>query len=211
MPFVDIFSDILSSLSFSEAYAEAPPAEGDSEDKSDEGGEEEEKGEEGEKEEGSNDDGGDDGEDEDGGDDEEEEEEEEEEEPEDIKPKLEEGTSRLSSIGIGKHFELIQWLSFRGYRVSLASKHQSCSLDDTTPSFSREASDSACLLYSALTFLKLQNLANTNSRPCSIECAKSSECAPLKHHYEACAERVQRQEADENHKGPKEDCVEECT
>ena len=42
------------------------------------------------------------------------------------------------------------------------------------------------------------------------ECAKSSQCAPLKHHYDACAERVQRHQEDENYKGPKEDCVEEC-
>ncbi|KAL8661501.1 MAG: hypothetical protein Q9202_005510 [Teloschistes flavicans] len=42
------------------------------------------------------------------------------------------------------------------------------------------------------------------------ECAKSSQCAPLKHHYDACSERVQKQEEDEEHKGPKEDCVEEC-
>ncbi|KAL9581741.1 MAG: hypothetical protein Q9212_003718, partial [Teloschistes hypoglaucus] len=41
------------------------------------------------------------------------------------------------------------------------------------------------------------------------ECAKSSQCAPLKHHYDACAERVQKQQEDEDHKGPKEDCVEE--
>ncbi|KAL9005556.1 MAG: hypothetical protein Q9188_001681 [Gyalolechia gomerana] len=41
------------------------------------------------------------------------------------------------------------------------------------------------------------------------ECAKSSQCAPLKHHYDACAERVHRQEEDEAYKGPKEDCVEE--
>ncbi|CAO1605386.1 Cytochrome b-c1 complex subunit 6, mitochondrial [Xanthoria calcicola] len=42
------------------------------------------------------------------------------------------------------------------------------------------------------------------------ECAKSSQCAPLKHHYDACAERVTKQQEDEDYKGPKEDCVEEC-
>ncbi|KAL8903579.1 MAG: hypothetical protein Q9207_003830 [Kuettlingeria erythrocarpa] len=42
------------------------------------------------------------------------------------------------------------------------------------------------------------------------ECANSSQCAPLKLHYEHCAERVQHQQEDENYKGPKEDCVEEC-
>ena len=36
---------------------------------------------------------------------------------------------------------------------------------------------------------------------------KTSQCAPLKHHYDACAERVQQQEdAGEE----KENCVEEC-
>lgn len=39
------------------------------------------------------------------------------------------------------------------------------------------------------------------------ECLKSSECAPLKHHYEECAERVQHQQ-EENGKAD-EDCVEE--
>lgn len=41
------------------------------------------------------------------------------------------------------------------------------------------------------------------------ECAKSAQCAPAKHHYEECAERVTRQHENPNHKGPKEDCVEE--
>ena len=43
----------------------------------------------------------------------------------------------------------------------------------------------------------------------STECAKT-ECASLKHHYDECAERVTRQQENEDHKGPKEDCVEEC-
>ena len=46
-----------------------------------------------------------------------------------------------------------------------------------------------------------------------IECLESKECAPFKHHYDECAERVKAAaEAEENgekHKGPKEDCVEE--
>ncbi|KAK4696624.1 ubiquinol-cytochrome c reductase subunit 6, partial [Lecanoromycetidae sp. Uapishka_2] len=41
------------------------------------------------------------------------------------------------------------------------------------------------------------------------ECAKSSQCAPLKQHYDECAERVTAQHENPNHKGPKEDCVEE--
>jgi len=41
------------------------------------------------------------------------------------------------------------------------------------------------------------------------ECARSAQCAPLKHHYDACADRVRQQSDDEHHKGPKENCVEE--
>ena len=37
---------------------------------------------------------------------------------------------------------------------------------------------------------------------------KTPQCAPLKHHYEECAERVQQQE--EEHGKAQEDCVEEC-
>ncbi|KAL8765179.1 MAG: hypothetical protein Q9209_007678 [Squamulea sp. 1 TL-2023] len=126
MAFTDIFSELLSSFSLTEAHADSPPADDDSEDKGEDDGDGEEKGEGGEDEGGEE--GGDDDGDDNGGD---EEEDEEEEEPEDIKPKLEE------------------------------------------------------------------------------ECAKSSQCVPLKHHYDACAERVTKQQEDENYKGPKEDCVEE--
>lgn len=37
---------------------------------------------------------------------------------------------------------------------------------------------------------------------------RSQQCAPLKHHYDECAERVQHQQ-EENGKAD-EDCVEEC-
>lgn len=50
----------------------------------------------------------------------------------------------------------------------------------------------------------------TDNVPRLTECANSSQCAPLKNHYEHCAQRVQQQQEDENYKGPKEDCVEEC-
>lgn len=50
----------------------------------------------------------------------------------------------------------------------------------------------------------------TDNVPLLTECANSSQCAPLKLHYDHCAERVQHQQEDENYKGPKEDCVEEC-
>lgn len=43
-----------------------------------------------------------------------------------------------------------------------------------------------------------------------IACAKSAQCAPLKHHFDECAERVQEQHENPDYKGPKEDCVEEC-
>ena len=96
MGFADTFTDFLSSLSFTELHAEAPPKE-DEEEGGDGGGSEEEGG--AEKEEGGDgegEEGGDAGE---GGDDEggeaegeeEEEEEEEEDEPVDPKPRLEEG------------------------------------------------------------------------------------------------------------------------
>jgi len=116
MGLADMFSEILSSLSFSEAYAEAPAAdvEEDSveaEEVPAEVADEEEEKEEAEEVE--------------------EEEEEEEEEPEDVKPKLE------------------------------------------------------------------------------AECANSSHCAPVKHHFDECVERVTQQLDDPDHKGPKEDCVEE--
>lgn len=40
------------------------------------------------------------------------------------------------------------------------------------------------------------------------ECLKTAACAPLKRHYDECAERVQQQE--EEHGKAEEDCVEEC-
>ncbi|KAK8178955.1 ubiquinol-cytochrome C reductase hinge domain-containing protein, partial [Phyllosticta paracitricarpa] len=39
------------------------------------------------------------------------------------------------------------------------------------------------------------------------ECANSKECAPAKHHYEHCVERVQKQEEEKGK--AEEDCVEE--
>ncbi|KLJ11022.1 ubiquinol-cytochrome c reductase subunit 6 [Blastomyces silverae] len=107
MGLVDMFTDLISSLPFAEAQAEAPPAEEPA--ATDAPEEKEEEPEE-----------------------QEEEEEEEEEEVEDIKPKLEE------------------------------------------------------------------------------ECANSAKCAPAKHHFEECVERVTRNSEDPDFKGPHEDCVEEC-
>lgn len=40
------------------------------------------------------------------------------------------------------------------------------------------------------------------------ECKNSPQCAPAKHHFDHCVERVEQQESDG---GAKEDCVEECT
>ncbi|PGG96462.1 hypothetical protein AJ79_09587 [Helicocarpus griseus UAMH5409] len=118
MGFTDMFNDLISSLPFTEAQAEAPPAEesqpaaedAPAEDKEEEKEEEAEPEQEEEAEE---------------------EEEEEEEEVEDPKPKLEE------------------------------------------------------------------------------ECANSAACAPVKHHFDECVERVTRNSEDPDYKGVKEDCVEE--
>ncbi|KAI9877163.1 MAG: hypothetical protein M1830_004645 [Pleopsidium flavum] len=91
MGLTDLLSDVYSALTFTEAHAEAPADDNESDDKGTdesegEGGEEKpEEGEEGEGKGGGDDDAG--GEEEE----EESEEEEEEEEPEDLKPKLEEG------------------------------------------------------------------------------------------------------------------------
>ncbi|KAI4152560.1 MAG: hypothetical protein LQ340_002839, partial [Diploschistes diacapsis] len=42
------------------------------------------------------------------------------------------------------------------------------------------------------------------------DCAHSAQCAPMKHHYDACVARVTDQENNPDaHHGKKEDCVEE--
>ena len=41
----------------------------------------------------------------------------------------------------------------------------------------------------------------------STECKNAPQCAPAKHHFDECVERVQQQESEG---GAKEDCVEEC-
>ncbi|KAK2732353.1 ubiquinol--cytochrome-c reductase subunit 6 [Myotisia sp. PD_48] len=41
------------------------------------------------------------------------------------------------------------------------------------------------------------------------ECANSKTCAPAKHHFDSCVERVTRNSDDPDFKGPHEDCVEE--
>ena len=56
---------------------------------------------------------------------------------------------------------------------------------------------------------RVEHIIRANNPP-PTECAKSAQCAPLKHHYDACAERVTKQHENPDHKGPKEDCVEEC-
>lgn len=62
-------------------------------------------------------------------------------------------------------------------------------------------------LNSSITLLRLdQKLANS----VLLECARTAQCAPLKHHFDECAERVAAQQENPDHKGPKEDCVEEC-
>jgi hypothetical protein len=44
----------------------------------------------------------------------------------------------------------------------------------------------------------------------AIECRESKECAPAKHHYEECVERVTGAVDSTEKKHPNEDCVEEC-
>ncbi|EEH20946.2 hypothetical protein PABG_03177 [Paracoccidioides brasiliensis Pb03] len=123
MGIVDMFNELISSLPFTEALAEAPPAE-EAEAAADAEGTEEEP-EEAEEEEG--------------------EEEEEEEEPQDMKPKFEEVIGSLMDV---------------------------LDVDD-------------------------------------YQCANSSKCAPAKHHFDECVERVTRNSEDPDFKGPHEDCVEE--
>ena len=41
-----------------------------------------------------------------------------------------------------------------------------------------------------------------------LECRNSAQCAPAKHHFDECVERVQKQESEGE---AQEDCVEECT
>lgn len=45
----------------------------------------------------------------------------------------------------------------------------------------------------------------------STDCARSAQCAGYKHHFDECVERVTAEADDADYKGPKEDCVEECT
>lgn len=42
-----------------------------------------------------------------------------------------------------------------------------------------------------------------------VECKESKQCAPMKHHFDECVERVTGAD-DSEKKGPHEDCVEEC-
>ncbi|KAL2368074.1 hypothetical protein RJ035_007644 [Blastomyces gilchristii] len=134
MGFVDMFTDLISSLPFAEAQAEAPPAE---EPTAADAPEEKE---------------------------EEPEEEEEEEEVEDIKPKLEEGRE-----------------TERDGDLALFPAHW-----DWFP-----------------------NAPCRESHGAEWECANSAKCAPAKHHFDECVERVTRNSEDPDFKGPHEDCVEE--
>lgn len=55
---------------------------------------------------------------------------------------------------------------------------------------------------------KTSNFADTIS---FTECEKTKECRHHKQEYDACVARVTKAQEDEDHKGPHEDCVEECT
>lgn len=87
---------------------------------------------------------------------------------------------------------------------SLRSSHSVWALQ-TQPSHSERVNGSA-IAFIFDTTSSLDILTN----PIPPECAHSAQCAPFKHHFDECVERVTRQEEDEDFKGPKEDCVEEC-
>lgn len=42
------------------------------------------------------------------------------------------------------------------------------------------------------------------------ECKESKACAPSKHHFDECVERVTGEDESTDKKHPNEDCVEEC-
>ncbi len=189
MGFSDIFSDFYNSIGFAELHAEAPPEE-DKED--DEGADDagEEKSDDGEKEGGGEEGGEEEGGDDEGGDDEEEEEE--EEEAEDIKPKLEE---RESMVFLAYLYTSYNLLLSHGIQMFLLGVPISSKTPNQFPTDPLPPQSSP---------------QPTTNNPSSLECAKSAQCAPAKHHYDECAERVTRQHENPDHKGPKEDCVEEC-
>ncbi|KAG6990898.1 hypothetical protein G7Y79_00060g092020 [Physcia stellaris] len=56
---------------------------------------------------------------------------------------------------------------------------------------------------------KKQKKQKKRRRSPRIQSRSLKPCAPLKHHFDECAERVQEQQENPAHKGPKEDCVEE--
>lgn len=55
-----------------------------------------------------------------------------------------------------------------------------------------------------------QAIESTEANLKFADCAHSTHCAPYKHHYDECVERVTQQQEDPDANGPKEDCVEEC-
>lgn len=66
--------------------------------------------------------------------------------------------------------------------------------------------EKACLCTSTLRTISLTRFSSS-----STECARSKECHHHKQEYDACVERVTAAQDGEQHKGPHEDCVEECT
>lgn len=207
MAFTQIFADFYAAFSIPEIHAEAP-AEAEEKDEGDgeaeESKEEADEGKEGGEESAEDGEGGDDGGDEggegedDGG--EEEEEEEEEDEPVDPKPKLEEGM-----------YHLLRFTVMRGVRTAdtclverLRWRTHILATDLGNPFPTSNCSCQTLLL------LRLSYQEPIKLMLEFAECARSAQCAPFKHHFDECAERVQEQEENPDHKGPKEDCVEEC-
>ena len=180
MTLTDFLTDVYATFTFTQAHAEAEPEQQEEEAET----EDSESKPEGESEEGEEkEEEGQGGEEEEQ---EEEEEEEEEDEPEDLKPKLEEGVfpippNHYTYYTTEPHYHLIPF---------------------HTPPFSRSNPS----LHTHLS----SKFNPTNPPPNKTECSRSAQCAPLKHHFDACAARVAAQHENPDHKGPKEDCVEEC-
>lgn len=197
----EILSDLYNLVTFTDVYAEAPQEEAEESEEAQEGGEEE-SGESSESSEDAPDsesvEGGEveeEAEEEKEEEEEEEEEEAEEEEPEDIKPKLEEGMKVLLFFFVFFYHNSIQLAyCLPPFNCSLQSTHL---LRPIPP----------CPLYASSYRYPITNL--TVSGP-NKECAHSVQCASVKHHYDECAERVTAQQSNPDHKGPKEDCLEEC-
>ena len=120
-----------------------------------------------------------------------------EEEPEDPKPKLEAGKSMALS-------PYLQYIFQADPRATVSRAF----LLDSFPHKWQDLTPVSSSMIPAHSLISEQQTKVDNFS--FTECAKSAQCASLKHHYDQCAERVTQQQENPDHKGPKEDCVEEC-